>query len=69
MHIETTTFERAIHLALFIAGGVAFAVAALALLERVAGGSQRAIRFAYVIGAAGVFGALALVEALFHVLR
>jgi hypothetical protein len=68
MHLETTTFERAIHLALFVVGGVAFAIGALAALERILGGEERTIRLRYVAIAAVAFAALAAIEAMFHVL-
>ena len=69
MHIETTTFERAIHLLLFVVGGLAFAVGGLAVLERATGAERQTIRIPHVAAAAGVFVALAVIEALFHVLR
>jgi hypothetical protein len=69
VHIETTTFERAIHLLLYVVGGVAFAVAALAVLERVSGATERAIRLSHVSIAVGAFAALAVTELLFHLLR
>jgi hypothetical protein len=70
MHLETTTFERAIHLLLFVVGGLAFAVGALAVLERVAGGSEkRAISWRWVAAGAMAFAGLGLTEALFHLLR
>lgn len=69
MPLETTTFERAVHLALFIAGALAFAIAALAVLERVAGGERRVIRFTHVALAGALFGALAVTELVFHLLH
>lgn len=69
MPLETTTFERAIHLALFVAGGIAFAVAALAVLERVAGGERRAIRWVHVAIAVGCAVVLAATESVFHLLH
>jgi hypothetical protein len=71
MPLETTTFERAIHLALFIVGGVAFAVGSLAVLERVASSStdSRTISAVHIAVAVGVFVALALTEVVFHLLH
>lgn len=69
MPIETTTFERAIHLLLFVAGGLAFAVAALALLERAMGGERRSIRGSHVVGSTAAFIAIALTEVAFHLMH
>jgi hypothetical protein len=68
--IETTTFERAVHLALFIVGGIAFAVGSLAVLERIgSSSSDRTIRGVHVAVAATAFAALALTELSFHLLH
>ncbi len=69
MPLETTTFERAVHLALFVVGAIAFAVAALAVLERVVGGERRAIRAVHVVPPIGAFVALAATELIFHLLH
>jgi hypothetical protein len=69
VHIETTTFERAVHLLLFVVGGLAFAVGGLAVLEGATGAERQTIRLPHVIGTAAAFVALAGIELLFHVLR
>jgi hypothetical protein len=70
MHLETTTFERAVHLLLFVVGGIVFAAGALAILERVTGDSaERAIRWVYVAVAGAAFAVLVVIEVMFHVMR
>lgn len=65
---ETTFLERLLHLALFALAGLTFGVAALALVERVAGGGRALVRPWHVAGAAAatllVFG----LERLYHAL-
>lgn len=67
MGIETRPPELIVHLALFVAAGLAVGLAALALLERATGGGERrVIRWRYVLWAAGAFAALGVLELLYH---
>ena len=70
MHPATTALDRALHLALFVAGGIAFAVAALAVLERLGEREgRRVIRVPHVAMAIAAVAALAIAERLYHYLR
>lgn len=68
MGLETTTAERIIHLALFVCGGFAVAMLALAAVERLAGSGPRIVRGIWVGGAAGLVFLLFAVERLYHAL-
>ena len=61
--------DKALHLALFGAGALVVAVAALALLERFAGGERRpAIRLWHVAIPIAAFAAIGIAERLYHAL-
>jgi hypothetical protein len=67
----TSAFERLIHFALFSAAGLTLAVAALALIERVAGDGpdgRRTIRLRHILGAVGLMFLLFGVERIYHAL-
>ncbi len=65
----TTTFDRVLHLALFVAGGIAFAVSALALLERLTDrGGRRTIRLRHVAIPIAAFAAIGIAERVYHFL-
>lgn len=68
MDLETTLVERAIHLALFLTGGLGAGLAALALLERVTGDGPRVIRPVHVVMAGTVFFLFFVAERLYHAL-
>lgn len=62
----TTATEQAIHLALFVCGGLALGMLALAAVERLAGPGRRIVRGVWVGGAVGLFFLLFAVERLYH---
>ena len=67
--MQTGVLDKVLHLGLFVAGAVAVAVGALALLERFAGGGRapaiRARHLAIPIAASAAFG---IAERLYHAL-
>ena len=67
--IVTTPFERALHLLLFVAGGVAFAVVALSVLERFGGRSERSIRPVYMAIPVAIVAALFVAERVYHAMH
>lgn len=64
----TSAAEAAIHVALFVAGGLAVAVGALAAVERLAGDGRRVVRVGWIAGTAGLFAALFVLERVYHAL-
>ena len=70
MDPATTTLDRALHLGLFVAGGIAFAVAALALLERLGDREgRRVVRLPHVAIPIAAVAALGIAERLYHFLH
>jgi hypothetical protein len=67
--MPTTVFERALHFVLFLSAGLAFAVAALAIIERVTGDGERTFRRWHVIATSGVFLALFTCERIYHLMH
>jgi hypothetical protein len=68
--IVTTTFERVLHLFLFLSAAVAFGVLGLAALERVlADGGRRTIQLGHVALAMAVFLALFIAERIYHLVH
>ena len=68
MDLQTTGFDRVLHLGLFICAGIAFAVAALAVLERFTGNDgKRTLRAIHVAIPVGAFLAFGIAERLYHV--
>ena len=65
----TTVFERALHFVLFMSAGLAFAVAALAIIERVTGEGERTIRRWHVAVTMTVFIALFAAERVYHLVH
>jgi hypothetical protein len=63
---HTTAFERALHLLLFLAGGLALAVFGLAVIERLAGGDRRTIRIVHVAAAGALFAGFFVAERVYH---
>jgi hypothetical protein len=64
--LHTTVCERVLHLLLFVSGGIAVGVIALALLERAADRSARTIRNSYVVAAAVTFVVFFTTERIYH---
>lgn len=68
--IVTTSFERVLHLFLFLSAAVAFGVLGLAALERVlADGERRTIQLGHVAFAMAVFLALFIAERIYHLVH
>ena len=68
--LPTSTFDRALHLALFVVGGIAFAVSALALLERIGDREQKpVVRLPHVAIPIAAFAAIGIAERLYHFLH
>jgi hypothetical protein len=67
--VHTALVERAIHLVLFITGGVSVGVVALAAAERLTDSSgKRTIRAWHAFGPVALFATTFLVERLYHAL-
>lgn len=62
----TTPFERALHLLLFVSGGVTVAAVALTALERLSESTRRTVRPIHVVAAALLFGAFFAAERIYH---
>jgi hypothetical protein len=62
----TTSFERGLHLLLFVSGAAAFGVVAMALLERLSEGARRTVRFVHVALAGVAFVAFFVAERIYH---
>ncbi len=69
MGLVTSPAERAIHLVLFVAAAVAFAVAALAILERITGREERSIRLVHVAIPVALFVATFIAERVYHTMH
>ena len=65
----TTSFERGLHLLLFVSGAATFGIVALGLLERLSEGSRRTIRFGHIALTAVVFAAFFVAERVYHSLH
>ena len=63
---RVSPFEAVVHLGLFVAGGVVLGLVALALVERLAPGERRIVRWSYVVAAALLFFALFAAERVYH---
>lgn len=67
MQPVTTVFERALHFVLFASAGLAFAVGALAILDRMTTeGGERTIRRWHIVVAWSVFLVLFAAERIYH---
>lgn len=70
MDLVTTSTERAIHLALYIAAAASIAVTGLAVVERLgASGSRAIIRLKHAAIPLALFVALGIAERLYHSLH
>ncbi len=65
---HTTVLER-VHLLLFVSGGIAVGVGALAMLERFTDRSARTICSGYVAAAAVTFAVFFIAERVYHWLQ
>lgn len=66
MPVHTTVFERVLHLLLFVSGGVAVGVGALAMLERFTDRTARTVRNSYIAAAAVTFAVFFIAERVYH---
>lgn len=67
--MQPAVLDKVLHLALFVAGAVAVAVGALALLERFAGGDRApAVRARHLAIPVVAFAAFGIAERLYHAL-
>jgi hypothetical protein len=67
--MQPAVLDKVLHLGLFVAGAVAVAVGALALLERFAGrGRTRAIHLRHLAIPIAAFAAFGIAERLYHAL-
>ncbi len=62
----TSTFERALHLLLFVSAAAAIGVIGLAALERLSEGTRRTVRVIHIAIAASLFGAFFVAERIYH---
>jgi len=68
MPFHSTLFDRALHLVMFAAAGLAVGLAALALMERLSEGGRRVIRPRFIVIAAAAFLLLFITERTYHAL-
>jgi hypothetical protein len=68
MELQTTLFDRALHLVMFAVGAAAVGLAALAVIETLSDGARRTIRPRFIVIAVVVFGLLFITERTYHAL-
>lgn len=69
MHAAVSGSDRVLHLALYVAAAAAFAVVALALLERVGGAQKRSIRALHIVITIAAATAIGVAERVYHLVR